>query len=79
MGAMAETLKQAGFKDVHPVTGAGDEAIWATNTILGRAMDELTVRKGKSILLIILVDGISDEATALTRAKTLASLALNRT
>jgi hypothetical protein len=79
MGAMAENLKQAGFKNVHNVGGAGDEAIWATNTIFGRAMDELTVRKGKQILLIILVDGISDEAAALDRAKALANVALHRT
>jgi hypothetical protein len=79
MGAMAENLKQAGFKNVHPVSGAGDEAIWATNAFLGHSMDELTVRKGKSVLLIILVNGVSDEAAALERAKTLANLALHRT
>jgi hypothetical protein len=78
MGSMAENLKQAGFKNVQTVAGAGDEAIWATNTMFGRAMDELTVRKGKQILLVIVVNGISDEAAALARAKALANLALHR-
>jgi hypothetical protein len=78
MGAMAENLKQSGFKNVQTVSGAGDEAIWATNTMLGRSMGELTVRKGKQIMLIIIVNGVADEAAALTRAKALANLALHR-
>jgi len=73
---MAETLKAAGYKNVHQVSGVGDAAIWGTNSMMGRPMGELTVRKGKNLILTIIISGIQDEATALARAKALAATIL---
>jgi len=73
---MAETLKAAGYKNVHQVPGVGDAAVWGTNSMMGRPMGELTVRKGKSLILTIIISGIPDEATALARAKALAATIL---
>jgi hypothetical protein len=70
--AISENLKSSGFKDVHSVSGVGDAAVWATNSMMGHPMGELTVRKGKSVMLIILITGVADEAAALDRAKALA-------
>ncbi len=73
---MAESLKAAGYKNVHQVSGVGDAAIWGTNSMMGRPMGELTVRKGKNLILTIVISGIQDEATALARAKALAATIL---
>ena len=69
---MAESLKTAGFKDVHQVSGVGDAAVWGATVMLDRPAGELTVRKGKNLILTIIISGIADEATALDRAKALA-------
>ncbi len=69
---MADTLKAAGFKNVHQVSGVGDAAVWGSTTMLGRPSGELTVRKGKNLILTIIISGIADDATALDRAKALA-------
>jgi hypothetical protein len=47
MRAMSENLKSGGFQNVHDVCGIGDEAFWGSRS----AMGELSVRKGKSILI----------------------------
>lgn len=73
---MAESLKSAGFKNVHTVAGVGTTAIWASNSVLGRAQDELTVIQGKSVLLNVLITGVKDEADALAQAKVLAAKAI---
>jgi hypothetical protein len=69
---MADNLKAAGFKNVQQVSGVGDAAVWGATTMLGRPAGELTVRKGKNLILTIIISGIADEATALDRAKALA-------
>jgi hypothetical protein len=69
---MADGLKAAGFKDVHQISGVGDAAVWGTTTMMGRPSGNLTVRKGKNLILTIIISGIADEATALDRAKALA-------
>lgn len=69
---MADSLKSAGMKNVHAVSGVGDAAVWASNTSMGRPMGELTVRKGKSVMLTIIITGMSDDAAALEHAKALA-------
>jgi hypothetical protein len=70
---MAESLKAAGYKNVQQVSGVGDGAVWGTNSMMGHPTGELTVRKGKNLILTIIISGIQDEATALTRAKALAA------
>jgi hypothetical protein len=69
---MADSLKAAGFKNVHQVSGVGDAAVWGAATMMGRPSGNLTVRKGKNLILTIIISGIADEATALDRAKALA-------
>jgi hypothetical protein len=73
-----QNLNSAGFKTVHDVTGIGRAAIWATNSILGRAQGELTVIQGKSVMLIVIINGFPDESNALARAKTIASKAIGK-
>ncbi len=70
--AMADSLKAAGFKNVQPVSGVGDAAVWGTASKLGRPSGNLTVRKGKNLILTIIISGMDDDATALDRAKALA-------
>ena len=60
------------------VTGIGTAAVWATNSVLGRAQGELTVIQGKSVMLVILIDGIPDEADALARSKAIAARAIGK-
>ncbi len=69
---MADSLRAAGFKNVQPVSGVGDAAVWGTASMLGRPSGNLTVRKGKNLILTIIISGIDDDATALDRAKALA-------
>jgi hypothetical protein len=76
MGAMADNMKTAGYQ-VQKMGGVGDEAIWATRAALGRPTGELTVRKGKSILLVVIINGLPGDA-ALDQAKALAAKALAR-
>ena len=76
MGGMADSMKSAGYQ-VQKVGGVGDEAIWATRATLGRQTGELTVRKGKSILLVVIINGLLADA-ALDQAKALAAKALPR-
>ena len=78
MGAMSENLKSGGFQNVHDVGGVGDEAFWGSRSAMGKTMGELSVRKGKSILIEIVISGFEDEAAALDRAKALAAKALPR-
>jgi hypothetical protein len=73
---ITENLKSAGFKTVHDVAGIGTAAIWASNSILGRAQGELTVIQGKSVMLIIILNGFPDQTDALARAKVIASKAI---
>jgi hypothetical protein len=73
---MADSLKAAGFKNVHQVSGVGDAAVWGATTMMGRPSGNLTVRKGKNLILTIIISGIADEATALDRAKALAAAVL---
>ncbi|RXH54668.1 hypothetical protein [Granulicella sibirica] len=73
---IAESLQSAGFKDVHLVAGAGSAAVWGSNSILGRTQGELTVIQGKSVMLIIIISGIPDEADAISKAKAMALKAL---
>ena len=68
-----DNLKSAGFKNVHEISGVGDSAVWATSSMLGRPTGELTVLKGKAIMLVILLSGLPDEAVSLERAKALAA------
>jgi hypothetical protein len=70
-GGMMENLKSAGFKNVHAVSGVGSSAVWGTNSVMGRPQGELSVLKGKTIMLIIIISGLPDEA-ALDRAKAVA-------
>ncbi len=74
--AMGDSLKAAGYKDVHQVSGVGDVALWGTNSVVGRPTGELTVRKGKNLILTIIISGIQGHATALDRAKALAATIL---
>ncbi|MGA8025504.1 MAG: hypothetical protein WB992_00035 [Bryobacteraceae bacterium] len=76
MSAISENEKSAGYKNVHDVGGVGDGAVWGTTSMMGRTMGELTVRKGNSVMLVILIGGIQDEANALEHAKTLAAKVL---
>jgi hypothetical protein len=76
MSAIADNEKSAGYKDVHEVGGVGDGAVWGTTSMLGRMMGELTVRKGNSTMLVIVIGGLQDEASALEHAKTLAAKVL---
>lgn len=78
-GGISSNLKSAGFKSVHDVAGVGDRAVWGVTSLMGKAMDELTVLKGKHTMLIILTVGIQDEAAALDRAKSLAVKILPKT
>jgi hypothetical protein len=73
MGAMADNLKAAGFENVKPVSGVGDEAFFASRSAMGRITGELSVRKGKSILIDIMITGLSDDATTLDRGKAIAA------
>lgn len=75
---MADNLKSSGFKDVREISGVGDAAVWGTTSMMGRPTAELTVQKGKSIILIIILAGIPDNAIALARAKDLAMKILPR-
>ncbi|WP_263374559.1 hypothetical protein [Granulicella aggregans] len=76
--AIGENLKSAGFKNVHDVAGIGSAAIWGSNSILGRPQGELTVIVGKSVMLIVILDGIANEEDALARAKKIAARAIGR-
>jgi hypothetical protein len=69
---MADSLKAAGFKNVQPVLGVGDAAVWGTASMMGRPSGNLTVRKGKNLILTIIISGIADDAVALDHAKALA-------
>jgi hypothetical protein len=75
---MMDNLKSAGYKNVRQISGVGSSAVWGTTSMMGRPMGELSVLKGKSVMLIIIVDGIADDATALDRAKALALKVLPR-
>ncbi len=68
---IAESEKQTGYQDVHMVPGVGSAAVWGTLSMPGRPQGELTVFKGKNVMLIILVKGV-EEGAALERAKSLA-------
>ncbi len=72
MPGMMDNLKSNGYPNVQKVAGVGDEAIWASRTSLGRLSGELTVRKGQHTLLIIIINGMADDALSLDRAKALA-------
>jgi len=73
---IADNLRSAGMKNVHEVSGVGDGAVWGSTSMMGRPMGELSVLKGKHIMLIILINGIADEADSLSRAKALAAKVL---
>jgi hypothetical protein len=75
---IAQNLKSSGFKDVQKIAGIGSAAVWGANTVLGRPQGELTVIQGKSVMLVILIDGIADPADALARAKSIASKAIGK-
>ena len=75
---IGENLESAGFKNVHDVAGVGSAAIWGSNSILSRPQGELTVIQGKSVMLIVIIDGIANEADALARAKVIAARAIGR-
>jgi hypothetical protein len=75
---VAQNLKSAGFKDVQNVGGIGKAAVWGTNSVLGKPQGELTVIVSKSVMLVILIDGISDGSDALSRAKTIATKAIGK-
>jgi len=68
-GSITQNLKSAGFKTVHELPGIGSAAVWASNSILGRAQAELTVIHGRSVMLIIILNGIPNETEALARAR----------
>jgi hypothetical protein len=78
-GGISSNLQSAGFKNVHDVSGVGDRAVWGVTSMLGKAMDELTVLKGKHTMLIIITIGLQDETAALDRAKALAAKILPKT
>ena len=71
--AIADNLKNSGFPDAHQVAGIGNAAVWATSNNLGRLQGELTVIKGKTAMLVILISNPTDENAALNAAKTLAA------
>jgi hypothetical protein len=73
-----DNLKTAGFQNVHQVSGVGDSAVWGTMSMLGRPTGELTVLHGKHLMIIILINGVADEGTALDHAKVLAAKALSK-
>jgi hypothetical protein len=77
--SMAADLKSAGFQNVQKIDGVGDAAIWGTSSMMGRSMGELSVIKGKSIMVIIIISGIPDQAVALDHAKALAAKVLPKT
>lgn len=76
MGAIADSERASGYNNVHEVGGVGGGAVWGTVSIMGKLTGELTVRKGDSVMLVVLIGGIQDEATALDRAKVLAAKVL---
>jgi hypothetical protein len=76
---MAESMRSNGYQNVHPVAGVGDAAIWGSLKMLRRTTCELTVLKGKAIVLIVLIEGLPDDATTLDRATHLALSVLPRT
>ncbi len=76
MPGMMDNLKSAGYQNVHSVAGVGEEAIWASRVMMGKTTGELTVRKGKSTLVVIIINGLPDDATALDHAKALAAKVL---
>ena len=73
---IAETFKSAGYPTVHPVSGVGTGAVWASNTMMGGLQGELTVIQGKSVMLVILINGLPSDADALSSAKVIAAKAL---
>jgi hypothetical protein len=74
-----DNLKAAGYSNVHDVAGVGDSAVWGTNSVLGKPVGELTVLKGKAVMLVIIINGLPDSDSALDRAKALAAKVLPRT
>ena len=76
---ITSNLNAAGFTNVRQVSGVGDSAVWATRTMMGKPMGELTVLKGKSVMLTIISNGVPDEASALERSKALAAKLLPKT
>jgi len=73
---IAENFQSAGFKNVHQVSGIGTVAVWASNSVFGKLQGELTVIQGKSVMLIVLIDGLASEAEAISSAKIIATKAL---
>jgi hypothetical protein len=71
-----QSFQSSGFKNVHQVSGVGSAAVWASNSIFGRSQGELTVIQGKSIMLIVLIEGVPNEAGAISNATLIASKAL---
>ena len=78
LNAIVHSEEKAGYKSVREVDGVGDAAVWGVVSSLGRMNGELSVRKGSSTLLVIILGGISDEPAALKSAKDLAAKALPR-
>ena len=76
---ISDDLKSNGFKDVHEVSGVGDRAVWGTTSLMGRSTTELTVLKGKHTMVIVIISGIADDATAIDHAKALALKVLPKT
>ncbi len=75
---IAQNLKSAGFSSVHNVAGIGSAAVWGSTSILGKYKGELTVIQGRSVMLVVIISGIPDEADALARAKAIAAKAIAR-
>ena len=62
---IAQSFQSSGFKNVHQVSGIGTTSIWASNSIFGRSQGELTVIQGKAVMLIVLIEGLPNEADAI--------------
>ena len=58
------------------MSGVGTAAVWGSNSILGRSQGDLTVIERKSVMLIVIISGIANEADSLSRAKLIAAKAL---
>jgi hypothetical protein len=77
--SMADHLKALLATNVQQVPGVGDDAAWGSMTIAGRTICQLSVRKGKSMRLLLMISGLPDDPGLLSRARILALKILAKT
>jgi hypothetical protein len=76
---MSDRLKQLAATNIEPVSGVGDDAAWGSMTFAGKTICQLSARKGKSMLLLLILGGMTDDAETLGRVKILAAKILSNT